>query len=559
MAIRKVSEMPVLDQQYKADLKVIIDKAQRSADGALALNMANDEDYRLVKSHYDFLGITPQRYPQLSLQLQMAREAGVRGKDLAVKYDQGTDGFTDANLINNLAIDLMGRAVAQGLSTYIGGAYSVILTLQLFDKDNQDLLASENIHVMGEGEFTPIQAKSDKGAPERMQAALFVAYTKTVNSPTEHLVVTREIDKGPVADPEITQPVPKDPNAKVITIGLSRGVGNRDNVDYWFNQQLWDDKTVMVPLAGKVTFQSPIIQPLVPKQNIYINLAVAMATGGLKVDPEDVENQVYPYFTVDPSDPCTLLFNKPAPTDPKSTDNGNPIVFGKAPWSTDTIVYFYCNISIKTQNSGTFFVNANIQSSDFPDWDPLDGTLYIRPFNFTWHCLAKGSRITLADGREAAIEELSGGEEVLVSANGDKLAVGATYVGKHDGPAYKLVTENGEELTLSDCHVVGTPDGFKLAMELKAGDQVMTREGAARLASVEEVDYDGYMINLELAAPEEYGDTTMFANGIWVGDKAMQSRYFRTHYRSHELVLHRLPQDFHKDFESLLEDIAAAR
>lgn len=559
MAIRKISEMPVLDQQYLADFKVIMDKAQQNENGTLALNMANDEDYRLVKSQYDFLGITSERYPQLSLQLQLAREAAVKGREMLLQYDQGMEGFTDANIIHNMAVDVLGNAVAQGLSTYIGGAYSVILTLQLFNKDNQELLASQNIHVMGEGEFTPIQAKSMKQAPPRMQAALFVAYTKTVNSPTQHLVVTREIYKGPVADPSVKQPVPKNPNAKAITIGLSRGVGNRDNVDYWFNQQLWDDRTVMVPLQGKVTFHSPITQPLIPNNNIVINLGVAMATGGLKVDPEDVYRQVYPYFTVDPNDPCTLLFNKPAPTDPKSIDNGNPIVFGKAPWSSDTIVYFYCNIAVKTQNSGNLFVNASILSSDFPDWDPLDGILHIKPFNFTWHCLATGTMITLADGREAAVEELVGGEEVLVNTNGDKLAIAATYVGKHDGPVYKLTTEQGNVLTLSDCHVVGTPTGFKLAMELHVGDQVMTSKGPAVLTAVEEIDYDGYMINLELAAPEEQSDTTMFANGIWVGDKAMQSHFFRTHFRSDELVQQRLPEDFNKDFESLLEDIAAGR
>lgn len=562
MALRQLSTIPQYTDYELDDLRRIYEEASQNRDGILVLNMANDTHYRVVNKNCANLNLTPDRYPQLFRQLDLARTVNKKDQSLGLVYDSNDDGYTDANVLLDVGLAKDGIACSDAVSTYIGGAYSVVLTLQVFKKDTMEIVAHNNIQSMGEGEYTPISAQGTAAVSGNLIAYFFIDYTKDPGTPTQHIVITKE-PQGPVADPKITQPVQKPnhtappwPYWQYIRVGLSRGVGSRDDVDYWFNQGLWDDRTVMVPLDGNVTYSSNI-KPLVPEDTIQLNMSVALKTGGMKVLPADMLNTVYPFFYVSPNDPKTLLFKKPAPTDPQSTDNGNPIVFGPAPWNADTVVYFFCQIAVKTDSSYPLFDYSGIISSDTPDSDPRDGILYIKPFQFTWHCVAQGVQIKLADGSSKVVENIVGKEMVLSNTRGEQAKVVATHVGKHRGPVLRIRTDNGCELMLSESHVVMTPQGPKPAGELHVGSEVITLEGASKTTFVRLEEYDGFLFNLELDTyePGREGSSSMFANGILVGDFNLQTHYYHNYRKLPHVVLKRLPQEFHRDFQSLLEDI----
>lgn len=536
-------------------------EALKNPDKPYVLNMAKDEEYQLVKNNYQNAGLTPERYPQLFNQLETARNSMHPHETPVLEFESDEDGFSDDNIIERIGETADGKACAKGTASFVGGANSVVMTLLLYNLDTFEEMASASTHAIGEGEKTSIEVKSQSKAPKDFAAVLFVDYTKEGSKKSNHVIEIEAITTGAVHDPEITQPIqkPKHKENDAIIIGLSRGLGNRENVDYWFNRKHYSDTTVMIPLVGKVTFTSKI-KPLVLGQTINLKMTVGKRGGGAKsLEPKDYKN-VFESFRIDPTDLKTLLFNKYAPTDVNSIEDGNPIVFGKANWSADTTVYFKCKIEVKTENSGDDFEKVYITSEDVDDPDEWDGRLYIKPLKFTWHCLAQGTMITMADGSKKKIEDLQGGEAVLMDNNGRNMRVNATFVGEHNGKVVVLETADKAELTLSDTHVVAVPDGLKLAHQLKTGDIVITRSGPQKLISAKQIKYNGFLFNLELGSfhqqrqmPKE--SFTMFANGFRVGDQTLQSYYFETYRKSDKLVKEALPREWHKDFESLVDDI----
>jgi hypothetical protein len=92
-----------------------------------------------------------------------------------------------------------------------------------------------------------------------------------------------------------------------------------------------------------------------------------------------------------------------------------------------------------------------------------------------------------------------------------------------------------------------------LARDLSVGTGVSTESGEATLTSVERRQYDGDVWNLTVGTLEdaERGETTMYANGILVGDVQMQHYYAeRDRRRQVENPLTVLPAEWHQDYHN---------
>ncbi|MFP2928773.1 Hint domain-containing protein [Pyxidicoccus sp. 3LG] len=143
-------------------------------------------------------------------------------------------------------------------------------------------------------------------------------------------------------------------------------------------------------------------------------------------------------------------------------------------------------------------------------------------------CMAEGTRITRADGSTTPIEQLRIGDTVRASADGRVLTIRDFIHGHEPKPLVRLRDAQGHDVRLTEQHPVLLASGRVIAaVDVKVKDTVRTERGSAAITSVERVPYDGKVYNLVLGTPEELEsvgphERTMFADGVLVGDDAMQ-------------------------------------
>ena len=146
-----------------------------------------------------------------------------------------------------------------------------------------------------------------------------------------------------------------------------------------------------------------------------------------------------------------------------------------------------------------------------------------------WGCLPPGTDIRLSDGTLSDIENIKIGD-VVVSSQGDDihLTVADISFGQEQKPLIFIETDLGHQLSMTSTHPVPLLGGqIVAAEELQVGDVVWTDSGTSMLTHVEERQYDGKVYNLKLGTDGEMinlseTETTMFANGVMVGDARMQ-------------------------------------
>ena len=104
-------------------------------------------------------------------------------------------------------------------------------------------------------------------------------------------------------------------------------------------------------------------------------------------------------------------------------------------------------------------------------------------------CVAKGTKIAMADGSERLVEAIESGDEIAninsgTSTVGIKINSGAK-------PIYEIVLESGRILRCSGDHKVLTDDGFRNADTLSEGDTcfVDTRYGQVLERELEPENY----------------------------------------------------------------------
>ncbi|MBQ4839295.1 Hint domain-containing protein [Pseudoalteromonas luteoviolacea] len=201
-----------------------------------------------------------------------------------------------------------------------------------------------------------------------------------------------------------------------------------------------------------------------------------------------------------------------------------------------------------------------VGSADMPDdqsWKDIEHP----PLQMVFSCLAKGTMIKLANGKELAIEQLSVGETVLGASQFAPnvhipLEIKDISIGSESQPMIKLTTESGKELLLTESHPVVTQSGVSSwANKVQVGDRIRTASGLELITQVKEQKYNEHVYNLKLARTADDpnhspGETfSMFANGLQVGDLAMQTdNEFEELVETEQDVLKRIPEAWHKDY-----------
>ncbi len=540
--------------------QTVMGELKRTEPGADYLfNLADPDHFEYWKLLFESHGITSEEFPQTHRVLEATRELhrqeGGPSPSNALRAP-GPDGFTNSNALCGISAR-EGKCEALGYSTVIGGTRDTNLILQLIDADTHEVLASESTEDVGNGRLVQSFAEGAVGQAKKVKAVLNYSIVTSAGDPLCGAVQSDKV-AGAREVPIVTQPASKPEHETLpnIMIALSRGLAGKD-VDYWFHKGSYNDNTIVVPFVGSVPFESEI-QELKPVDSLHLSMTVMRAEGGAKKLKPEALGELYRWFkrVEDPKKPelgkSVLSWNLPCDGD--GVTAGKPIFFSKSPWCSDTVTVFHSLIGVKTKTIPDAFVWAFV-IGDQTKHEDQKGIKYIKPIVYFWHCLAKGTQVSLRGGATRAIEDLEGGEEILVDNQGNFLPVRATTYARHTGEAVVVTCRDGAELTLSDSHVVITTNGPKGAKELTLEDTLVTLNGTTGLRGIKAVAFDDELVNLLLGTHDQQAGipecgTTMFANGIQVGDHQVQTQYLQRSRTDPDLLLKRLDPAWHKDFRS---------
>lgn len=530
------------------------------------LDFSDDRQWSFFMRQVERSGVSDKTHPEYMKALRSARKADQKRGGPAGRLQErrkalaaASDTMYDANTISSFSISIArNNSLGSGFSAIVNGTVFTTLYAQLIDLSDDKVLGETSVGpVYGEGEYLPINLTGTRPLGENMLMVFTWSYqpktpagAAAAATPIQGSmrVSTSEL---PVGAPNVTQPLRTVTTKNNIKIGLGRPSGAPD-CDYWYNEPNITNPNIRLPLVVTQKFKSNIKQPLWPSNitNPPTIYQIKPSTGGVTQPLSAAAIQAGITANGD-----TLTLNFPFNNDVRLDKS---VQFGAAAWANDTTLLATISLGVKTETSNNDFVWMNLYGSDTPPWGTSPegappGEYQMYPNYYTWHCVAAGSEILLANGKSMKIEKIKGGEKVKIGADGEVFTVVDTFGTNKEAEVLAVTTSGGHELLITHMHPVLTTKGLVAARDLVTGDELLTDKGASRVKSIKTQKYSGMVYGFSVGAtPEEIDrftddNTCYFANGILIGDNRVCVAYVATYRKRLSTVLARIPKKFHPE------------
>lgn len=515
------------------------------------LDLSEDRQWQFLLRQVERAGITDETHPEYMKALHAGRDAdrgygGPAGRTAAkAAAPQAAAGMQDANTVTAFGVNnAHTQSLGAAYSAIVNGTVFTSLYVQLIDTKADKVLGEKSSGpVYGEGEYLPIDLTGLAPSAEDLLMVFTWTYQPTPGAPITAGSMRVSTTELPVGSPNVEQPILTKTGKNYIKIGLGRPTVPAD-CDYWYNEPNIQQPNIRLPLKVTQKFKSAIKQPLWPS-NITNPPVISLAkpsTGGVTT-PISFD-AVMAGITASGD---TLTFNFPFNN---NVALDGSLQFGPAAWANDTTLNATIALGVKTETSNNEFVWVNLYTPAAPPYGPTDnpGIYWMYPLYYTWHCVAAGTQVALADGGTKAIEDIVGGEMVR-TPTGAKVVVDTFGTNKED-EVIAVHTDDGRELVITLMHPVLTGEGLVAARDLVEGDVVATEDGTTRVARVEKRHFRGMVYCIGLGPdPERADDAFFFANGIAVGDNVACVEYLQKYQKRLKTVLARIPEAFHPEAE----------
>lgn len=468
-------------------------------------------------------------------------------------------GPQDIETVSNFGDDGNGVFTATGYSSVIGGTIQTTITTQLVDTVNKTVYASASSTQYGQGtDFSvPVIGKVSNAVT---LAAVATIVTTTANGSNTTVVSTAKMvpaSAGTMTAPNYcVRTNPSDPNSNcVINGGVTQyqttsttlvpnpqpikvcfARGSQQSCDY-YNASGRQPTSVFFPSAGTASFGSNTIGASYATAGNYDASIVDPVIGGGCVFAS--KQPLGAGWSL--QNPSTLQWNMQQlsltnPVNCLGMSGGRPVNYN-----------FYVEVPLQTPggaNTGFISFTSVYQPPMAPGFFGMPG-LFLED-----SCVAAGTLVELADGREVAIETISADDRPQV-----KTAAGAarTVLGTANGvelhPMIRIKTDKGQSLLITRTHPVLTTQGLVMARDLKANAIVRTERGDAKVLSAAPEIYSGKVYSLRLGWFDEARSDgrTHTAGGIFIGDSVSQVQMEREDIerlrKDKAEVLRRLPDD----------------
>ncbi len=526
------------------------------------LDFSDEVQHRYFYNSILRSGMTPDNYPQFFKTLEQSRKWHIKNGAPVLPVKSTADGtdLQDTNIITSASYNDSAASsgaidsAATALSSVQGGTIFTTQTLQILDSSGK--LIENSRQSNGQGEYENILTDGSLSSSQGVSVIYTYSYRKPNDPRPVYATVYQLLTDEAVGIPTVNDPVLKPVHSGMgyIKMGLGRPASYyHDDCDYTWDEQIQDNPIVRVPLKGSQTFKSNIIPNSWSKYPITCLLTlVAKGGSGPSITPT---TDILSGITISPSDPTKLQWDFTYDPD---ISKDKSIQFGKATFTTDSETSLSFMIQLNTQNSPVAPVPVSITGTTnsrywSPSQDDYPGFYVMRPFLYSWHCVAEDTLIKLSDGTTKRIDELTSQDAVICNAKGDILRVMDTVFQNDVEKILSINDELGHKLRITGKHAVVTVDGIKLAMELRTGDTLVTEDGPAKIVSIRNIKFNKrvwgiglYNASGEVSAIAD-DSCTYYANGILVGDSHVSLKYSKLHSSSLNTILAKLPKKWHTD------------
>ncbi|WP_343745116.1 hypothetical protein [Chitinophaga sp.] len=451
-----------------------------------------------------------------------------------------------------------------GGNNMISGGHLVI-----FDADSGELLAQgENTSVRSGVVVCSTRAASALPAGKKL-SVLYLGHTTGDDGATRFFSYANTVSVGNGITVKVTDPVIKNSTDGLIHLGVGR-TGGYPTSDYIYTEpQNLNNPWVISPFTGTVPLSGVIDIQHLTVADLTTNIVI-QKTGGTNITLNrstqfTPDSRFVAAFFVGIS-PNILQFN--FPYDGLSHSNTRSIVYDSTSFGSEVVSYFYFAFNGIPLQGGAVAPPFYVCSINFPDEPSLNCTK-IPNLYYWWHCLAKGTLVTLEDGSQKPIEEITQDYRVK-TADGKSLGVYATVKGTHtsngtpgeDG-IYKVTTANGKSFVATGDHMVFTAaNKCSSVHDLAAGDGILTEEGVSTVKSKDAISYDDTFYALALGHPDEQAAPGFpknmagyYAAGVLHADQNAMRIQTAARYKDPDYMLPRMKQELHQDYTSALNDM----
>ncbi len=546
------------------------------------LDQGDDDDNTLILQKLKQGGHDEKRSPQLMKMLKKQRqEAKVQRMKRKKSASQEGDGFkrqrrsapaagpvpTEAvGAITDLSSADGVNYACNGMTTIPGGSIMTMMHLQLLEDTTSEPIGEPTILTeFDNGEYLTASANGVVKNPKNgVKAHMIYTYVPFDTQVPVTKSVMAVATSNPATRPRVDDPVYKgashDPS--FVKIGLNRTTNQGQDCDYNFTNIVRDSNTgypdCAIPIKGEVIFYSAIKTPLADNitGGIYIVKQEEGGAVGMNSDIVNYEGNFASYFKVlNPNDGGNIL-----QWDFGGTGYDGGARFNQNPWSKNTPLVMNMSFTVHTESSNANGISIYINNDPVTPTSPINKA-HVAPIQFAWGCLVAGTKITMANGRTKMVEKVNVGDLVKADLSGRVLKVQDTIWGMEKDPVVVINTDDKLDVAVTEDHPMITPDGVKLAKNLKVGDILSSSDGISVVTKASRVKYKGKVYNFNLVNPDGSNNppigndnTTIFANGLLVGDNAMQRYFTKVERKKVGTILQRLPKEWHQDYLNHLKE-----
>ncbi|WJV64571.1 hypothetical protein PCO87_11445 [Pectobacteriaceae bacterium C52] len=528
-------------QSYSSEEKDVIKQVvSKYANIGIFIIQPNDP---LLVRFYDIqlklAGITKNNYPQFTQ--CWSKEKRLKRNSGSLSLASNSSAYPVYSIVGLDSKD--GYAyLTSAIGSLPVSATNVTQTLGIFDGEANNVgtvqysktyVYTADCVVQANGTFSKSLKTSD------YMVIVIYTFAQTIGHTTvfgAEILVTQSYPK------EITNDSPTDINHNSeIKICLTR---NETDCDYRHNY----NNVVSVPIKGNISY--------------FGNIDLS---GG---KPVSANNSIYLIRKRAGGDPITPVGDNSIFNSPNTRISGNTLSwdldwlqFKKVDFESGEEVYYVFRVNLNVEGKSVVSFITNAPKSIEPEQRFLN-TKKIKPMRIVYGCLGKDTRITMQDGNEKTIDNIIAGEFVR-SQNGKILRVEDVVTGKEHQYAeitLQRTKNTKKKLICSLGHPICTSFGVVLARELSLSSELITQDGKCHIESIKQKEGEIAVYNLQLSVDDPtddglYGNNTLYANGVSVGDSLMQSAYEDEYYRRPVNVLSRLPAEWHQDYQNYIDSV----
>jgi Hint module len=555
--------IPALTTSQSKDLLSF--HSSSKAGATQTLDPGNPDHKALIDTMLGAAGRTVGTYPHLLGFLNSAT-AKTAAKGTA------TAGSDDVRMVD-AGMTASGKATAQVWSRSAGGSLLTGGSLMVFDGDSGALLAHGNNTTIQNG-F--VQCATDSATAATVQAGKKLAVLYVGHNTDQHgnarffSYANTAVADNTGIQCNVTAPYSATNNP--IQIAVGRNGGAPAGTDYIYLEPGGESGNayLIAPFVGSVSLSGTIDIGSFTSADVTSSMYVVYNNTSPTVEVGIASAYTTPAkitaaFSVGGT-PNVLQWNFPYDGPNNGYATTNSIVYTNGASLTNQLYscfYFaFTNIPLQGGSvSPTFYVC----SVNTPGESSINCT-EISNLTYYYHCIAKGTLVTLEDGSTIPIEEVNERSRVKTGVTGAGRAVYATVLGQHSSdPASgqtdicRLTTANGKSIVLTESHMVYmSPDKCRLVAHLNAGDPIITDEGTSTISSIEAIKYDDIFYGLVLGSDLEQNaknpaDANFYAAGILCADETTMRNQSQADFRDLDFILPRIKPELHQDYTSAIQ------